>query len=110
MNDMLTEWADLGRTPSFVEVFNGSDTVSVERNAVAAIKYSLAIRIAPTFGRVVTPALAALAETTLKNLQISEVFIGEVDYPDSLPTGSGNDCSDLFNEERFFPSNKKENF
>ena len=110
MNDMLSEWADLGRTPSFVDVSDGADTVSIDRNAVAAAKYNLAVRIAPSFGRIVTPALMALAGGTLNNLRTSVVHIGKVAYPDTLPLGSGNECPDSFNNDGFFPNNEKENF
>lgn len=110
MNDMLTEWADLGLTPAYQEVFNGSDVVAIDRNAVSAVKSNVAILIAPSFQKVITPALAAVARTTLARLETSVVFIGEVAYPDTLPTGSGNDCQDSFRDDRFFPTNKKENF
>ena len=107
MNDLLIEWADLGLTPAFSEVFNSTDTVDVERSAVAAIKFNLAIRIAPTFEKVITQALAANARETKQTLETSVVFIGEVAYPDTLPTGSGSDC---LTDTRFFPQNKKERF
>ena len=107
MNDMLIEWADLGLTPAFSEVFNSTDTVDVERSAVAAIKFNLAIRIAPTFEKVITQALAANARETKQTLETSVVFIGEVAYPDTLPTGSGGDC---LTDTRFFPQNKRERF
>jgi len=110
MNDMLSEWADLGRTPSFVDVSDGADTVSIDRNAVAAAKYNLAIRCASAFSKIVTPTLSALASDSLKNLQTSVNHIGKVAFPDTLPTGSGNDCPDSFNEDRFFPANQMENF
>lgn len=110
MNDMLTEWADLGLTPAYQEVFNGDDVVAVDRNAVSAVKSNLAILIAPSFQKVVTQALGIIARTTLSKLETSVVFIGEVAYPDTLPTGSGNDCQDSFRDDRFFPTNKKENF
>lgn len=110
MNDMLTEWADIGLTPAFVEVFNRTDTVNIDRNAVAAVKAQLAIRIAPSFQRVITPALAEIARSTLARLEASQVYIGEVALPDTLPTGSGNECPDTFSNDRFFDINKAENF
>ena len=110
MNDLLTEWADIGLTPAFVEVGNSTDTVSIDRNAVSAVKNALAIRIAPSFQRIVTPGLAEIARDSLSKLEASQVFIGEVAFPDTLPTGSGNTCADIFNDQRFFPSNQKENF
>lgn len=107
MNDLLVEWADLGLLPQFIEVFNSTDTVAIPRAAVAAVKYRLAIRIAPSFERVVTQALVLNADDSLRKLETSSVFIGEVKYPDTLPTGSGNDC---LTDNRFFEQNKRENF
>lgn len=110
MNDMLTEWADNGLTPAFKEVTESDDIVDVDRNAVSAIKNNLAIRIAPSFQRVVQPSLALIASTSLQTLEASVIFIGQVALPDTLPSGSGNDCSNIFSNDRFFPQNKKVNF
>lgn len=107
MNDMLSEWADTGLTPAFVTVSNTTDTVHIDRNAVGAAKYNLAMRIAPAFQRVVTPMLRELARDTLNALETSAVHIGPVALPDTLPTGSGNDC---LTDTRFFDQNKVENF
>tara|TARA_R110000744_G_scaffold371735_1_gene482941 strand:- start:43 stop:480 length:438 start_codon:yes stop_codon:yes gene_type:complete len=110
MNDLLSEWADSGLTPAFTEVSNSTDTVNIDRNAVAAVKYALAIRIAPAFTKVVTQALAKNAADSFQKLQASVVYIGRVAYPDTLPTGSGNDCFDGFDDDRFFPANSEVNF
>lgn len=110
MNDMLNEWADIGLTKSFTTVSDLTDDVDIDRNAVGAVKNNLAIRIAPSFERVVTPVLASIADSTLSMLRASTIFIGEVALPDNLPVGSGNSCSDFFGEDRFFNQNKKENF
>ena len=110
MNDLLTEWSDIGLTPAFKEVTETTDIVDIDRNAVSAVKNALAIRIAPSFERVVTQALALNARETLARLETSVVFIGKVAYPDTLPTGSGNDCPDSFINDRFFKQNQSENF
>ncbi len=110
MNDLLTEWSDIGLTPAFKEVTESTDTVDIDRNAVSAVKNALAIRIAPSFERIVTQALALNASNSLSRLETSVVFIGEVAFPDTLPTGSGNDCPDSFINDRFFKSNPSENF
>jgi hypothetical protein len=107
LNDLGFEWADSGLTPAFIEVANRDDIVNIDNNARAAFKFTLAIRIAPAFERIVTPALAANADTALQRLQASVVFIGDVAYPDTLPEGSGNDC---LTDTRFFPQNQKESF
>ena len=110
MNDLLSVWADKGLTPAFKEVTASTDTVDVDRNAVSAIKSALAIQIAPSFERIVTQALAMIARQSLADLEISTDFIGEIAYPDTLPTGSGNDCGDTAIDRRFFTQNKKETF
>lgn len=110
MNDLLVEWADIGLTPEFQEVFSLDSTVQVNRNAVAAIKLHLAIRCASSFQKVVTQALVLTAADAIARLETSTAHIGPVAYPDTLPLGSGNDCGRFYDDERFFPSNKKENF
>ena len=110
MNDMLSEWADSGLTPSFSEVTNSSDTVNIDRNAVSAVKNALAIRIAPSFGKVISQGMVLIANESRSRLEASQIFIGEVAYPDSLPTGSGNDCADSSISRRFYTQNKQDNF
>lgn len=107
MNDMLTEWADTGLAPAFVEVSDLNDSVNIDRNAVGAAKFALALRIASAFQRVVNPELRESARDSMEALERSVVFIGEVAFPDTLPTGSGNDC---LTDSRFFEQNKKANF
>lgn len=112
MNDMLLEWADIGLTPAFKEVFNGDDTIQIESNARAAIKFALAIRCAPSFKKPITAGLAANARDSLTRLEASTAFIGDVQFPDTLPIGSGNECPDFgfAQDDRFFLGNQKENF
>lgn len=109
MNDMLMEWADEGLTPEFDEVTSLTDTVYVDRSAVAAIKFNLALRIAPTFQRPTGQDLFNLARESKQRLEASTDYIGSVALPDTLPTGSGNDCGYLY-DDRFFSQNDKENF
>lgn len=110
MNDMLLEWADIGLTPEFQEVQFGTDEVNVQPNARAAVKLNLALRCAPAFQKPITADLAALSASALDRLYVSTDFIGEVAYPDTLPMGSGNQCSDNDIDQRFFPNGKRENF
>ncbi len=110
MNDMLLEWADIGLTPGFSEVFNGDDFIEIDNNARAAVKAALAIRCAVPFEKVITIGLVNLASETMQRLETSTAFIGDVDYPDTLPLGSGNNGCNIDTDRRFFNSNKPENF
>ena len=109
-NDMLLEWDDIGIIVGYTEVLNGDDTVNIERNAVGAVKYSLAIRLAPSFQKPITAALAAIASGTLDVLMASSTDLSNIAYPDTLPLGSGNQCANLDTDRRFFPNNKTDNF
>jgi hypothetical protein len=108
-NDMLLEWDDLGIITGYIEVLNGDDVVNVERNAIGAVKYNLAIRLAPSFQKSVGAALAALAAGTMDTLLASNADLSNVAYPDTLPLGSGNECNNG-TDRRFFPNNKTRNF
>ena len=110
LNDMLVEWADIGLTPTFSEVTNLTDTVDIDRNAVGAVKDALSIRIAPSFSKPITQGMVLNANASRSRLEASQIFIGEVAYPDTLPTGSGNDCSETSIDRRFFTQNTKGNF
>ncbi len=110
MNDMLSEWADIGLTPAFARVSNSTDTVNISDNAVGAVKDALAIRIAPSFSKPLTQGMVLNANASRSRLEASQIFIGEVAFPDTLPTGSGNDCNDTAIDRRFFTQNKQGNF
>ena len=110
VNDMLMEWSDLGLTPGYTESINGDDVLNVDRNAISAIKSNAALRLAPSFNKPISQALAMLASETKQSLETSSVFIGDVAFPDTLPIGSGNECSNFYDETRFFDENKKANF
>ena len=109
-NDMLLEWDDIGIIVGYSEVLNGDDTVNVERNAVAAVKYNLAIRLAPSYQKLVGAALADLASGTIEVLMASSTDLSNIAYPDTLPLGSGNQCANNDTNQRFFPNNKTDNF
>lgn len=109
-NDMLLEWDDIGVIVGYSEVLNGDDTVNVERNAIGAVKYNLAIRLAPSFQKPITAALATVAGSTLDVLLASNTDLSNIAYPDTLPLGSGNQCGSNDTNQRFFPNNKMDNF
>ena len=110
MNDLLLEWADIGLTPQFNEVFNSSDVVQIDGNARLAVKTNLALHIAPAFQKVASLTLREIASRSLSRLEASTDFIGEIALPDTLPIGSGNQCADDDTYTRFFPSNSQRNF
>mgnify|MGYP003664930556 CR=1 FL=1 len=109
-NDMLTEWDNIGIVTGYIEAINGDDNVNLPRYSMSAIKYNLAVRLSPSYQKVVSPALAAAASSSIDVLMASSTDLSNVAYPDTLPLGSGNDCGDFYNDSRFFPQNKTSNF
>lgn len=111
-NDMLSEWSDIGILPAYEPVLNGDDTVAIERNAIGAVKYKLAIRLAPSFQKPIPQSLMMIANESMSRLEASNMVIN-VAFPDTLPIGSGNECQPNGNgylDNRFFTENKMDNF
>ena len=109
LNDMGAEWEESGLEMGFEPSLDANATLNLPRSSIGAFKANLAVRIAPQYSRIVSPALAQLASDTMKALENSLVFIGDVEYPSTQPTGGGNYSGDLLGN-RFFPQNKKERF
>ena len=107
-NDMLVQWDGLGIIVGYNPVLNGDDVLELEPAAIAAVKANLAIKLAPSYSKPITNALAENASTSLDILRNINAYIGPVAYPDTLPIGSGNECPDNFLNQRFYDDNKKE--
>lgn len=109
LNDMLTGWEPKYKL-GFSPLTDDSDELRVPREAIGAIIPALAIRLAAENKIPVTPALANDADTGLRNMLTSTVNLDDVELPDTLPTGSGNDCENTYLDDRFFPENSTKNF
>lgn len=110
LNDMLAQWDQLGIIVGYNPVINGDDILELEPAAISAVKTNLSIKLAPSYSKPITSALAENARVSLDMLRNINAYIGSVAYPDTLPIGSGNECPDNFLNRRFFDENKKENF
>jgi hypothetical protein len=109
LNDMLSSWEVV--TPiGFVPVADLNDEVRAPRFAHAAIIDNLAILIGPEFQKAANAALVATAASLRNDMRTALVTIKRVQYPSTLPTGSGNQCHDSFLDDRFFPADIEKNF
>lgn len=109
-NDMLAQWNELGFIVGYNPATNGDDVLELEPAAIAAVKAKLAIKLAPSYSKPITAALAENASEAMTMLSIANSHIGPVAYPDTLPLGSGNECNSDGTYDRFFNQNKIENF
>lgn len=106
LNDMLAEWST-GILPGVAPADNESDEVRAPRYSHSAIKANLAVRCSAPFRTPISAELAAVVKTTSESLLRITAKIGKVNYPGTLPRGSGNECWD---EDVFYPDQNESNF
>lgn len=109
LNDMLSNWEESGYNLGFSPIANLTDEVRIPRGANAAVIDGLAILMAPEYSRPISQALLTSAKLSYQNMLNANVFIGDVDYPSTLPKGAGNECDNLL-DDTFFPEKDKRNF
>jgi hypothetical protein len=110
LNDMLAEWNANGTLKGADPVNAVGDQVQIPREAEGAVKANLAIRLAGEYERPVTQAMAFDATNSMNEFLSSSIDLDNIDYPSTLPIGSGNQrwYQDTFGE--YFPESSKKNF
>lgn len=83
LNDMLNAWADQGVDLEFFEFTSINDTVPYPEDHMAALRYNLAIELAPEFGVEVSEAIAVRAKQYFDALQV------KYSNPDTLSADAG---------------------
>ena len=92
LNRMMNAFASDGINLGFTEVSQVNDPITVPAGALGAIVSNLAIELAPQYlSGEPTQRLLALAAQGKKILYKLGVEIGDTEYPDTLPRGSGNE-------------------
>lgn len=79
MNGMLTRWEANGLTMGFSPVSAAGSTVPVPAEINDAVAYNLAIRLAPEYGYPIPAEVAAIAESTLRDLQRDATSVPRLD-------------------------------
>ena len=110
LNDMLISWEMSGIVLGFSPVADAEDEVRVPRYAHAAIKAELAVLMGPEYSKPPSQILLLEASTRKDELLNAVITIGDVEFPSTLPLGSGNQCGNYNIDRRFFPDNEKEHF
>jgi hypothetical protein len=110
LNDMLISWEMSGLVMGFQPVADKDDEIRVPRFAHAAIKAELAVLLGPEYEKPADQILLVEASTRKAELETALIKIGDVEYPSTLPLGSGNQCGNYNIDRRFFPENETEHF
>jgi len=106
LNDMMAEFEPILKL-GYKPILNATDTVRVPRHTHSAIKTNLAVHLLTEYGKPITPALSALANSTMNNLLDTVVSI-DTNFPNTLPQGSGNECNTQYMDDKFFPTPSKD--
>ena len=94
----------------FIPMSSAADTINIPLEANGFYKDHLAIYLAGQYGAPVPQTLLASAE--LSKAMVLNTFQGPIDveFPDTLPLGTGNTCDNTFENQKFFKPNNSENF
>ena len=110
----LNDWASLLEVSDialgFTPLSAATDTVNIPIEAVAMYKCNLAVYMLAQYGLPADVLLLNDANTTMKAVLNAFAPTLDVDFPDTLPTGSGNQTQLSGNDQRFFPNNQDTNF
>ena len=112
MADGLEDLNDLGASNNlFAPVANVSDTIRVPRGLDGALKLALAEKLLTDYADIqLTPVLAKSFNGAWNEIwRITNGTI-EVNFPNTLPLGSGNDDSYYLWDDSFFSESEKLNF
>ena len=94
----------------FIPLASAADIINIPLEANGFYKDHLALYIAGQYGAPIPQSLVNSA--TISKELVLNTFQGPIDveFPDSLPLGSGNTCNDTFVNRKFFNPNSSENF
>lgn len=109
LNDMLAELDLAGVIKGIEEDEDASADMMEPRGYQSGIRAMLAVRLAGMYDRPVSGSVSAKAASGFSTIVSSQFNQQDFEFPDTLPTGSGN-CNTAWNDDEFFPSNTRRNF
>ena len=101
LNRMMQALDADGVKLGYTLVKSSNDALTVPAGAYEGMMFNLALRLASGFDVDVKPSLAQQARESRKTLYKLGVTINKMNYPSSLPVGSGTE-SDAYYENHFF--------
>ena len=117
INDGLEDLNDWGSAHEvgflelgFVPLNAAANTINIPFQALGYFKDHLAIYMAGQYGAPIPQTLMLSADKTMRMALNAFQRPIDVEFPDTLPIGSANECDSTINNEHFFPTNSDENF
>ena len=109
LNDILKVWNATGVLKGATATDDVNDHVNCQSHEEAAIKSELAKRMCGEYGKVVTKELLDEAKTAKREMLSVNQNLQDIDFPSTLPKGSGN-YKDSYYDDEFFPDQNERNF
>lgn len=78
-------------TLGYTIVSEREDDITIPGGTLRGLIANMAVELAPSYDAIVTPGLAQIALTGLKQMRLIGQSIGDSRYPYILPIGSGNE-------------------
>lgn len=107
LNDMMAEWDGEGLSVGYSRASSLSDDITVPDYALAAMKYNLALRLAPEYEVEASASLQGNAGRSYRSLTNIVINVPQAEYPCTMPVGSGNTGDSVYSE-RFYPCPESE--
>ena len=102
LNDMMTQWDSTSLPLGYTIVSKGTDIITTPDWSHGAMKSNLSARLAPEYGKEISPTLGAQILSDFNALLLRIVEAPEVFFPDTLPLGSGNQRNESRNQNNFY--------
>ena len=90
LNDMMIEWGEGSIRIGYLNPFSINDETGIPDWAISAVKYNLAIRLAPYVEKQASQEAIAVARESLKAVKRKTIKPIETLFPSTLPMGAGN--------------------
>jgi len=110
LNGMLSEWELAGKGLGVAPVKNPADVLRLPQGLESPVMYNLAGRLTAPMRVPMTSELANNISAASKNLLTYTAKLGKINFPDTIPLGSGNNCDYGDFNDVFFPENEQGNF
>jgi hypothetical protein len=92
----------------YTVVVNPDDSITIPDGAIEGVIANLAVKLLPTYDMPLTAELNALAKSGLREIRRIAIVVQPSAMPCTLPIGSGNEQSNTYNNQHFYPCHDDE--
>jgi hypothetical protein len=103
MNRMMATFDAEGIALGYTQVTKASDAITIPLGAVEGLIFNLALRLTTQYDIPVAGTLAINARESKNAMRKLSIFIRPTSPPCTLPIGSGNEQTNTFNSQKFYP-------